>query len=261
MAATSAERTLSVPDILSPHVVRVVAPNPSVMTLEGTNSYVVLGRTSCLVVDPGPAIPAHLAALEEAADGRPIRTIVATHHHLDHTESIAELAARTGAETLAADTLVGRADIGPDGVRVTALPTPGHTDDSISLLVADDRVLLTGDFILGRGTTVLMSPDGNLAAYLASLEATMALVRAGAIDVMGPGHGPMVRDPLGWLLHYQQHRLDRLAQVRAALDAGHESLDDLLDAVYPDATGDVRWAAAMSLQAQLDYLRPPHENA
>lgn len=238
----------------------VLAPNPGPMTLDGTNTYVV---GAGLVVDPGPVCEQHAARIGEHA--RP--TVIAlTHRHLDHSESAAGLAARWGVPVRAADpALCVGADPLTDstvldlpGGTVTVIATPGHTDDSISLLVESPdaaAVLLTGDTVLGRGTTVITQPDGDLGAYLDSLSRLEQAIMAHDVEAILPGHGPRVSEPAAAIAAYRAHRHLRLDQIRAALDRGAESVDDVVDLVYLGLDPAVRPAAVQSVRAQLAYLR------
>lgn len=252
----------------TPYLQLVRAPNPGPMTLDGTNSWLAGDPTAgpVVVVDPGPAIPAHVAALLAAAP-RGIDTILLTHRHLDHAESAAELARRAGCGVRAADpSLV----VGPDGLAegdrfeiagaaLTAVATPGHTSDSMSLLLTgDDGIvrLLSGDTVLGRGTSVITHPDGDLGAYLDSLVRLSRLVAEQEVLEVLPGHGPVVTDPAAWLTYYAEHRQERLDQVRAALAAGAHTPAEVVARVYADVDRSVWAAAEQSVRAQLAYLAP-----
>ena len=256
-------------EVLAPALRRVLAPNPGPMTLEGTNTWVVGDPAAgpVLVVDPGPVDPGHREAVLAASPGG-IAALVLTHRHDDHAAGAAELARRAGCGVRAADPALQQ---GPDGLAegdvlevagatLTVHATPGHTSDSCSLLLrtADGAVrLLTGDTVLGRGTTVIAAPDGDLGAYLASLAALRRLVDEAAVTELLPGHGPRVSDPAGWLAHYQRHREQRLDQVRAALAAGDRTVEEVVRRVYADVDPAVRAAAAQSVRAQLDHLQQP----
>jgi glyoxylase-like metal-dependent hydrolase (beta-lactamase superfamily II)/8-oxo-dGTP pyrophosphatase MutT (NUDIX family) len=244
----------------------ILAPNPGPMTLDGTNTWIVgdSRRGAPIVVDPGPLDDDHLAAIMEACRGK-ISAILLTHRHLDHSEAAAELARRAACPVRAADPEL---QVGPDGladgddveaagVRLLARATPGHTSDSISLLCtgADGVIrVLTGDMVLGRGTTVITYPDGDLAAYFASLELLSEIVRSYGVAELLPGHGPRVSDPLGWLSYYRRHREERLDQVRAALAAGARTPVEVVARVYADVDRTLWPAAEQSVRAQLDYL-------
>jgi glyoxylase-like metal-dependent hydrolase (beta-lactamase superfamily II)/8-oxo-dGTP pyrophosphatase MutT (NUDIX family) len=244
----------------------ILAPNPGPMTLDGTNTWIVGDprRGATIVVDPGPPDDDHLAAIMEASNGK-ISAVLLTHRHLDHSEAAAELARRAGCPVRAADPEL---QVGPDGLvdgdvleaagaRLLAKATPGHTSDSISLLCTGaDGVsrVLTGDMVLGRGTTVITYPDGDLAAYFGSLDLLSEIVRSYGVVELLPGHGPRVSDPLGWLSYYRRHREERLNQVRAALAAGARTPAEVVARVYADVDRTLWPAAEQSVRAQLDYL-------
>ncbi len=244
----------------------VRADNAGPMTLDGTNTWIVgdPDQGAPLVVDPGPLDAEHLAAVFDQAGGR-IAEIALTHRHLDHSEGAAALADRAGCGVRAADPAfrVGPAGLAAGdqlrvpGATAEALATPGHTSDSRSLLVTGDdgRVrLLTGDMVLGRGTTVIMHPDGDVGDYLTSLQLMAAAVTEHAVGEILPGHGPVVTDPAGWLAFYREHRLARLEQVRAALVAGDQTAEEVVARVYADIDREVWPAATLSVRAQLSYL-------
>lgn len=235
----------------------LLAPNPGPMTLDGTNTW-LLGADAgpAVVVDPGPADPDHLTAIVQACP-HGIGEIWLTHHHADHSEAAPGLARAHGVAVRAYDPELCTGEPFADGERVAigggeiaVLHTPGHTADSVSFLVGDR--LLSGDTILGRGTTVIMDPDGDLGAYLATLDRLLAL--PGVRRIL-PGHGPVVDDPAGWLTGYRHHRHERLDQVRAALDEGATTAADVVDRVYGDLAHELRPAAEASARAQLAYLR------
>ena len=249
-----------------PYVRLIRAPNPGPMTLDGTNTWVIADQgAGALVVDPGPAMVDHIEAIL-AACGPRLVTIVLTHRHLDHSEAAAALAERAGCGVRAADP---QFRVGPDGLdggdllRLGALSlevieTPGHTSDSRSLMLSGpDGVvrLITGDMVLGRGTTVITYPDGDLAAYFESLDLLERMVRTRQVAELLPGHGPIVTEPLSWLSFYRRHRHERLDQVRAALAAGDRTAGEIVARVYADVNRSVWPAAEQSVRAQLDYLR------
>ena len=247
------------------HIQLIRAPNPGPMTLDGTNTWVISDAAEgALVVDPGPAIQPHLEAVLTACKPRLV-AIVLTHRHLDHSEGAAILAERAGCDVRAADP---QFRIGPDGleagqlitigaISLEVLETPGHTSDSRSLLLSGpDHVnrLLTGDMVLGRGTTVITYPDGDLAAYFDSIELLERQVMARHVTELLPGHGPIVNDPMGWLSFYRNHREERLDQVRAALAAGARTPAEVVARVYADVDRGLWPAAEQSVRAQLAYL-------
>jgi glyoxylase-like metal-dependent hydrolase (beta-lactamase superfamily II) len=249
-----------------PYVRLIQAPNPGPMTLDGTNTWVIADQgEGALVVDPGPAIVDHIEAIM-AASGPRLVMIALTHRHLDHSESAAALAERAGCGVRAADPQFRLGPAGLDGgdlLRLGALTlqvfeTPGHTSDSRSLLLSGpDRVvrLITGDMVLGRGTTVITYPDGDLAAYFESLDLLERMVRSRNVTELLPGHGPIVTDPLPWLAFYRRHRHERLDQVRAALAAGDRTASEVVARVYAEVDRRLWPAAEQSVRAQLDYLR------
>jgi glyoxylase-like metal-dependent hydrolase (beta-lactamase superfamily II) len=242
-----------------PAWVRLVrAPNPGPMTLDGTNTWVLraAGGLASIVVDPGPLHDGHLSAVAAAAEARAV-TVITTHGHLDHTEGLDRFLQlcptarawdpRTGAGELADGS----------GVEVTVLQTPGHTADSITLLVraGAQRAVITGDTVLGRGTTVVAYPDGDLGAYLQSLR---RLEQLGQVPVL-PGHGPALVDCAAAAGYYLEHRLARLDQVRAARAAGAATVADVVTQVYGDIDPRLRRAAEWSVRAQLAYLAAGQE--
>jgi glyoxylase-like metal-dependent hydrolase (beta-lactamase superfamily II) len=240
---------------------RLLAPNPGPMTLDGTNTWVLRepGADDTVVVDPGPLDEGHL---RRVADHGPVRLIVLTHGHLDHSEGAARLHELTGAPVVARDRAwcIG-ADPLTDGPRqdvagldwLTVL-TPGHSSDSVCLLLQEDRALLTGDTVLGRGTTVVAHPDGRLADYLDSLHRLRELA-ADDVSVLLPGHGPVLDAPTEVLDYYLAHRRERLEQVRAAVADGATDAPAVVRTVYADVDPVLWPAAEKSVQAQLDYLR------
>jgi glyoxylase-like metal-dependent hydrolase (beta-lactamase superfamily II) len=243
----------------------VLAPNPSPLTLNGTNTWLVAepGSASAVVVDPGPEDDAHLGRVRDlvAAAGQRVARIVLTHGHADHSAGAARLATMTGAPVLALDPAFrhGRGDLGPGdvlteaGCELRVIATPGHTADSVSLLLPADGALLTGDTVLGRGTTVI-AQDGNLTDYLATLDRLRALADEQHLRVLLPGHGPLLPDPPGVLDFYIAHRQERLAEVRAALAAGDRTPDEIVARVYADVDRSLWPFARWSVKAQLNYL-------
>jgi glyoxylase-like metal-dependent hydrolase (beta-lactamase superfamily II) len=250
----------------TPYLRMIRAANPGPMTLEGTNTWLVgdPDQGPVIVVDPGPLLAEHLEAVVAAAPGG-IATVLLTHRHLDHSESAIALAERAGCGVRAADPelRVGSAGLQDGdrlevaGARLTIVATPGHTSDSVSaLFVGDDGEvrLLSGDMVLGRGTTVITYPDGDLDAYLRSLEVLQRLVAERGVAEILPGHGPAVSDPVGWLAYYREHRLERLDQVRAALAAGASTPAEVVAEVYAEVDRSLWPAAEQSVRAQLLYL-------
>lgn len=242
----------------------VLAPNPSPMTLEGTNTYLLLepGADEAVVVDPGPLDEAHLQAVVEAARSRGarIRLILLTHHHADHEAGAARLSELTHAPVHSrgrghVDLRDGQwVEVG--GLRVQVLATPGHTADSVSFLLPDEGTLLTGDTVLGWGTTVVAWPDGELAPYLRSLTVLRGLTAGGEVGVLLPAHGAPLDDADRVVDYYQSHRAERLEQVRRVVDAGAgHDVEAVVRTVYADVPREVWPAARLSVRAQLEYLR------
>lgn len=232
----------------------LLAPNPGPMTLDGTNTWLLQepGSATCVVVDPGPL---HQAHLDGVAGGARVELILLTHGHLDHSEGAPRLAEMTGAPVLALDAAHG----GPlrvgetftaAGVRVEVVPTPGHTGDSVSFHLPDDAAVLTGDTILGRGTSVVAHPDGQLGPYLDSLR---RLREYGDAAVL-PGHGPELPAAGVVAAAYLEHRAARLEEVRKAVAAGAREPRAVVEVVYADVDRALWPAAELSVRAQLEYL-------
>jgi glyoxylase-like metal-dependent hydrolase (beta-lactamase superfamily II) len=236
------------------------------MTLDGTNTWVLLepGGTEAVVIDPGPLDEGHLRALVDAVAAKGARVVqtILTHGHADHAEGAGRFAALTGAPTRAVgrghDDLTDGDIVRVGGLELRVVATPGHTSDSLSFALPADHALLTGDTVLGRGTTVVAHPDGELAAYLSSLERIAHLTGDGEVSSILPGHGPVVPDASAMVAFYRTHRAERLEQVRQALADGAREAPDVVQAVvervYADVPREVWPAAAMSVAAQLDYL-------
>jgi glyoxylase-like metal-dependent hydrolase (beta-lactamase superfamily II) len=243
----------------------VLAPNPSPMTLDGTNTWVIAepGSSSVLVLDPGPDDEAHLRRVLSVASAgdRRVAQIVLTHGHPDHAAGAARFAELTGAPVGALDPgrRLGSEGFGPGtvltagGCELVVVATPGHTADSLSLVLVADGALLTGDTVLGRGTTVI-AEDGSLGDYLGSLDRLRALAGEGELRVLLPGHGPLLTDPVRVLDYYIAHRRERLDQVRAAMAAGARTPGEIVAIVYADVDRILWPAAEQSVRAQLDYL-------
>src|SRR5688572_16685256 len=248
---------------LEPLVTRVLAPNPSGMTLDGTNTYVVgdPGSGQAVLVDPGPDDPAHLAAVERVLAARDARcvAVLVTHHHGDHAEAALPWGNRLGAQVAAADAAVagprGRVlepgeRLALAGTTIGVVPTPGHTTDHLAFRLPSGAVLV-GDHVLGRGTSVVTHPEGDLVAYLESLR------RVHALGPRAPycGHGPaLTADPTAVLRFYLAHPAWREQQVVAALDGGAGTVDEIVAIVYAEVPQALWPAAAQSTRATLVKL-------
>jgi glyoxylase-like metal-dependent hydrolase (beta-lactamase superfamily II) len=226
------------------------------MTLEGTNTWVLRApdAQSCVVVDPGPDHEEHLQRV--AAQG-PVDVVLLTHGHHDHSAGARRLAELTGAPVRALDPrhrlgdegLVDGDVVAAAGLELRVAHTPGHSSDSLSFVLPD--AVLTGDTILGRGTTVVAHPDGVLAHYLDSLRRLRDL---GDVAVL-PGHGPELPHAGEAAQYYLDHRETRLEQVRAAVAGGARTAREVVEVVYADVDRVLWTAAEMSVRAQLDYLQ------
>jgi glyoxylase-like metal-dependent hydrolase (beta-lactamase superfamily II) len=221
-----------------PEILRIVAPNPGPMTLEGTNTY-LYGSDPCLAIDPGPDIESHLEAVLAAAEERGgIGTVLLTHGHGDHADG----AARLGGEVVLPSD-------GEEHGGLRAIATPGHAPDHVCL-VTGDGVCFSGDLVLGAGSTFVPPDGGSLAAYMDSLRR----MQAESIELICPGHGPWVEDPAAKLAEYVEHREMRERRLLAALERGERSRKALLAEVWDDVPAELRPAAEIVMQAHLDKL-------
>ena len=244
----------------------VLAPNPSPMTLDGTNTWVLLepGGDEALVVDPGPLDEGHLRRVLDVvrARGARVGATLLTHGHLDHSEGAARFAALSGSPVRALDPALRLGEEGlvegdvvrAGGLVLEVVGTPGHTADSLSFLLPGDAAVLTGDTVLGRGTTVVAHPDGRLEDYLTSLERLRSMTASGAVSTVLPGHGPALGDAVRVIEGYLAHRRDRLEQVRSAVAAGARTPREVVERVYSDVDRALWPAAEQSVRAQLEYL-------
>src|SRR5438105_1969359 len=234
-------------------VFRVLAPNPGPFTLDGTNTWIV-GWDPCAVIDPGPEDPEHLRAVARAA--RNVGAILVTHGHPDHAPGAPLLAELTGAPVLAAQPQSGQSRLRDDqivevgGAGLRAVRTPGHASDHLAFLDDGDGALFTGDAVLGRGTTVINPPDGDLAAYLRSLR-RMRDLRPRTIY---PGHGPTVFDGPAKLEEYIAHRAMREEQVIDAIGSGRRTIAEMVPVIYAEYPPELHELAGRQVLAHLVKL-------
>jgi glyoxylase-like metal-dependent hydrolase (beta-lactamase superfamily II) len=262
---------------LSPLVSRVLAPNPGPFTFKGTGVYIVGAGPRVAVIDPGPALPEHAAALKQALTPRQVSHILVTHTHRDHSPAAAALKEWSGAETYgialrssqpdgAQEGMVDEAhdhDFVPDivvldGMRITGdgfelecVATPGHTANHICYALAQERALFSGDHVMGWSTSVIAPPDGHMGDYLASLDK----LKARDDRIFYPTHGSPIATPADWLDQLIAHRRMREAQILAALAQGPRTLSELAPELYPRLEPGLRPAAAQQILAHLVHLQ------
>ncbi|MCP9958002.1 MULTISPECIES: MBL fold metallo-hydrolase [Streptomyces] len=246
--------------------VNVLAPNPSAMTLDGTNTWILSEPDSPLavVVDPGPLDEGHLLRVRDTAAGlgKRVALTLLTHGHPDHAEGAGRFAELTGAPVRALDPALRLGEEGLSagqvltvgGLELRVVPTPGHTGDSLSFHLPADRAVLTGDTVLGRGTTMVAHPDGRLGDYLDSLRRLRSLTVDDGVETVLPGHGPVLDDAQGAVEFYLAHRAHRLAQVETAVEDGYTTPAEVVAHVYADVDRALWPAAELSVRAQLEYL-------
>ncbi|MFJ4904062.1 MBL fold metallo-hydrolase [Streptomyces sp. NPDC093249] len=247
--------------------VNVLAPNPSAMTLDGTNTWLLSepGSDLAVVVDPGPLDEGHLRGVVATAErlGKRVALTLLTHGHPDHAEGAGRFAELTRTPVRALDPALRLGDEGlgagevvtVGGLELRVVATPGHTSDSLSFHLPADGAVLTGDTVLGRGTTMVAHPDGRLGEYLDSLRRLRSLTVDDGVRTVLPGHGPVLEDAQGALEFYLAHRAARLAQVEAAVAAGCRTSAEVVARVYADVDRSLWPAAELSVRAQLEYLR------
>jgi glyoxylase-like metal-dependent hydrolase (beta-lactamase superfamily II) len=259
---------------LTPLIHRVLAPNPGPFTFKGTGVYIV-GGNDVAVIDPGPDIPEHIDALKQALAGKRVSHILVTHTHSDHSPAAAPLKEWSGAKTYAfgphgsgkaeegvkveeggdmsfvPDVLVRDGDeIAGAGFTFECVFTPGHTSNHMCFALREEKALFTGDHVMGWSTTVVTPPDGDMAAYMASLRKLHARNDA----ILWPTHGGPIRDPKPFLEAYIEHRLAREAQIMAALGDGLETIPEIVARLYADVDKRLHPAAARSVLAHLIQL-------
>jgi glyoxylase-like metal-dependent hydrolase (beta-lactamase superfamily II) len=262
-------------DQVSPLTRRVVANNPGPFTFKGTGTYII-GKGEVAVVDPGPDLPDHLAAILKAVEGERVIAILITHHHSDHSPLAGPLKAATGATIYGCavghaeveDTgevkmeaghdhdfkpdvsLCGGGTVSGPGWTVEAIPTPGHTSNHICYALKEENALFSGDHIMGWSTTVITPPDGDMTDYLASLD----VVRARNFTTLWPTHGPPIREVTPFIDAYVEHRQERIDQILTALKAGPGRIKDLVPRLYADVDQRLWPAAARSMLAAIIHL-------
>ncbi|MEO8547172.1 MAG: MBL fold metallo-hydrolase [Sphingomicrobium sp.] len=256
-------------DQLEPGIARVLAHNPSAFTYTGTQTYLV-GDAEVAVIDPGPNLTEHLAALTEAISGRPVAAICCTHTHRDHSPAARPLAEATGAPIigcapLALETFGPRADAAfdsdyrPDRVladgeaievdrrRLAAVATPGHTSNHLCFADEASGALFTGDHVMGWSTTVVFPPDGDMAAYMASLDK----LQQRDDRIYYPAHGPAITNPRQLVRGFIGHRMQRERQILSLLEAGDRTIPEIVAAAYPGLDPRLTVAAGGSVYAHL----------
>ena len=264
-------------DAVSPLIRRVIADNPGPFTFTGTGTYIV-GRPGAgagvAVIDPGPPDATHLAALLAAVEGQTVSHVLVTHTHRDHAPLARPFAEAVGAPVLAARppartvhataapdededqdfspdvVLTGGERLTGDGWTIEAMATPGHASNHLAFVLEEENALFSGDHVMGWATTVVAPPDGDMAAYMASLEA----VTARRFTTIWPTHGAPITEPGPFLAAYRAHRLAREAQVMARLEAGDRRIADMVPALYAAVDARLWPAASLSVWAHLIAL-------
>ncbi len=260
---------------LSPLVRRIVAPNAGPMTFKGTNTYVV-GHGRVAVIDPGPALPDHVAAILAGLPGETVAAILVTHTHADHSPAARLLKARTGAPIIGcaphrpfrtprgdeANSTANDRDHAPDGVladgenyrgdgfALEAVATPGHTMNHLAFALSEEQALFSGDHVMAWSTTVVAPPGGSMGAYMASLER----LRARGETIYWPGHGGPVRDPSRFVRALHRHRRQREAAILMRLAGGDETIAAVCQAIYEHLDRRLTRPAALSVLAHLEDL-------
>jgi len=231
-------------------VTRVVAPNPGPYTGPGTNTWLVDAGTAVAVIDPGPDDDAHLEAIGSRLAGRPLGVVLVTHSHPDHLPLAERLAAPHHASVLRHPDLHDGDVVRIGNLSIAALYTPGHSGDHLCFALADDGAVFTGDLILGQGSSMVTYPEGDVAAYLRSLDRVAAL----RPKLLFPGHWDPVTEAMAKIDEYRRHRLEREAQVLAEVRRGPGTAPELTRRVYGDLDDRLMYAAEMTMRAHLRKL-------
>jgi glyoxylase-like metal-dependent hydrolase (beta-lactamase superfamily II) len=229
---------------------RVIAPNPGPYTGPGTNTWIVEAGPVLAVIDPGPDDESHLAAINKRIAGATVGVVLVTHSHPDHLPLAERLAASHHASVQRYPELGDQDVVRVGTLNVTALFTPGHSADHLCFWLADDRALFTGDLILGRGSSMVTYPEGNVADYLHSLDKVAAL----RPRMLFPGHWDPVEEATAKIEEYRKHRLEREAQVLAEVKRGRGTAQELTRRVYADLDDNLLVAAEMTMRAHLRKL-------
>jgi glyoxylase-like metal-dependent hydrolase (beta-lactamase superfamily II) len=260
-------------DQVSPMIRRVIANNPGPFTFTGTGTYIIGKGEGLAVIDPGPDQPEHLQAILDSVAGERVSHILITHHHLDHSPLARPLAAATGAviygcavKALPADdgvrteagydrfepdvSVCGGSTITGHGWTFEAIPTPGHTSNHICYALKEENACFTGDHIMGWSTTVVTPPDGDMGAYLASLD----LIKSRGFSTLWPTHGPPITEPGPFIDAYRAHRLDRERQIVDQLAAGETTIKAMVPKMYVGVDQRLYPAAARSVHAHIIEL-------
>ena len=260
---------------LSPLIQRVIACNPGPFTYTGTGVYII-GDKDVAVIDPGPALPEHRAALDTALDGRRVSHVLMTHHHIDHSPLAIPLARDHGCEVYgyglqirppeggevrleAGDDLSFKPDIEirggdvvqGDGWTIDAIHTPGHTSNHMCYALREENTLFSGDHIMGWSTSVVSPPDGHMGDYLNSLQH----IKDCHFDKIWPTHGPCIEDVDVFVQAYIDHRLEREVQIMSALHSGLTQIMDIVERLYTDIDKRLYPAAAHSVLSHLIHMR------
>jgi glyoxylase-like metal-dependent hydrolase (beta-lactamase superfamily II) len=231
-------------------VSRVIAPNPGPYTGPGTNTWIVDAGPVLAVIDPGPDDDRHLEALNKRVADKTVGLVLVTHGHSDHLPLAERFAAPHHAAVLRYPDLNDGDVVRAGNLNLTAIYTPGHTDDHLSFLIAEDGAVFTGDLILGQGSSMVTYPEGDVAAYLRSLERLAALQPR----ILFPGHWDPVTDAMGKIEEYRKHRLEREAQVLAEVRRGRGTAAELTRRVYGELNEKLTIAAEMTMRAHLRKL-------
>lgn len=264
------------PQTVAPLIRRLIAPNPGPFTYTGTGVYIV-GEGEVAVIDPGPVLPDHEAALDAALAGETVSAILVTHHHLDHSPLAHPLAKKHGApvygraapephEPLSDQPVTeegaetgfrpdieladGQVIAGP-GWSLEAIATPGHTSNHVCFALEQAKACFTGDHVMGWSTSVVVPPDGNMNAYLESLHR----IRERGFETLWPTHGPPVARPDRFLRAYIGHRLQREKQIRDQVAKGRTTPEEIVPHLYSGLDRRLWPAAAMSVKAHLERLK------